>query len=197
MNFLERINYIGKLSFEKQFVIAIMSAERAYQEVIKVFPKSTGKRPVFRKGIDILWKYVQEKDSVSKQEIEEIDKEIFNYVEDELDMAPGEAGIIYHTIVTALARSINLSLGMITLGIGKKSGRTSANVVQKEMHIFDTIYENPEDTEKAYKTETEWVTKAIYLVAENEEIPTDYSWFLERNPDYEREKIYKKFDDIG
>jgi hypothetical protein len=196
MNFLERIKYLGKLSFEKQFVVAVMSAERAYQEVIRVFPKGLKQRPFFRKSVDLLWKHVEGKTLITKEDVKELDDKIFLYVKDELDFEPGEAGIVHHTVITSLARNINLSLAMITDLAGEESGNISANVVEKTRHIFGTIYETPDEERLMGVKEKEWLTKSIYLVAESEEIPTNYEWFMERNPDYERGKIYKQFEDV-
>lgn len=194
MDFLDRIDYIENLPFEKQLLIAVISAERAYRETVKVFPVGLGNRPVFRKALDTLWKYVKDKESVTAEELKEIDLEIFKYVKDEFDYKAGEWVILYHTIITSLARSLNLTIGMIRRG--EETGQSSANVTEKEAHIFDVIYEDPQDSGKEYDKEIEWITKAMYLIAETGEIHANYDWFLEKIPEYERGRIYKDFKDI-
>jgi hypothetical protein len=194
MNFIERIDFIEKMPFEKQLVVAVMSSERTYQEIVKIFPNGLKQRPFFRKSIDILWAYLQKQSTISDDELKILDLEVFRYVKDEFDYKEGEWIILYHSIITSLARNLNLTIGMIRRG--EETGESSANVVEGTRHVFGTIYETPNGERIIGIKEKEWLTKAIYLVVETNEIPTNYEWFIERIPEYERGKIYKNFKDI-
>jgi hypothetical protein len=194
MDFLERIEYIESLPFEKQLLIAVMSSERAYRETLKVFPKGLANRPIFRQALDALWKFVNAQESVTEAVLKSIDLEIFKYVKDEFDYKADEWFVSYHTIIKSLARSLNLTIGMIRRGA--ETGESSGNVTEKAAHIFDVIYEDRQDSGEAYDKEIEWLTKATYLIAETEEIAPHYDWFLQKIPDYERGKIDKEFQDF-
>lgn len=196
MNFIERIKFLGSLSFEKQFIIAVISVERSYREIVKVFPKWLEKKTIFKEALDLLWNCVRDKDLVNIKEIERINDELMNYVHDEVSLEPGEKAHVYNPIVTELARCINLSLAMITRGLGEKSGRTSANIAEGTRFIIATIYETLDGNREIGIKEKAWLAKTVYLVCESEEIPKYYEWFLEKNPDYERGKIYKNFRDV-
>lgn len=93
-----------------------------------------------------------------------------------------------------MARNLNLTISMIRHP--EKTGQTSGNVTENEAHIFDVIYEDPQDSGEVYDKEIEWITKALYLIAETEEIPANYEWFLDIIPEYERGRIYKNFIDL-
>lgn len=190
----KRIEILTSLSLEKQLAYGVLCCERAYLEVFKVFPKGMEQSPIFKEAIDKLWAYLSNGTKLKKEELKIIDLEIFKYVKDELDLEPRELRILPHPIVTSLARSINLTINIILTN--SETAKLSSSCVGNVRHIIGQIYEDLDNTREMSLKELEWLTKALYLIAESDEVPPNYEWFLERNPDYERRKIYKDFRDI-
>jgi hypothetical protein len=85
--------------------------------------------------INALWKYVNAQESVTEPVLESIDLEIFKYVKDEFDYKADEWFVSYHTIITSLARSLNLTIGMIRRGARQtKMGYFDNSTGELRMH---------------------------------------------------------------
>ena len=191
MNVLETKKLLEKLPFERQLLFAVLSSERAFREVNKFFPNFLKNKTKFSEILDELWKYLANKSNLTKEdwrkyglEIEEFFKNNSNYGN--------------QTSLLETSNALKLTMGMIIWG--NDSYKDAAGCSLKSGKFISEFYDdrkaNGLDGIKWYLKEIEIITKALYLIAESEEIPTSYQWFLERIPDYERGTIYKKFKDI-
>jgi hypothetical protein len=186
VNIIERIQFIEKLSFKKQLVLALLCAERSYKEITKVFPTFVKTETSFQESLTKLWEEVNDKSVSSKENWQNLYRKIYVYFEEEEKDS-------FDLALLETSRVIYFVLGM--LAWGEEVVNTSANCVEKTRKIMSEIYDKDNSREYSMK-ELEWLTKALYLIAESQELPTSYEWFLERIPDYERVTIHKQFSDI-
>lgn len=185
MNIIERVNFIEKLPFEKQLVFATLCSERCYREIIKVFPNFVSKETDFEEILNQLWSFLKQNSSMSKEQWQEKSSKIFTCFEESNDS--------FDLALLETSRVIDMTLGMIIWGYDNE--KTSASCLEKSRKVIGEIYDEENSREYSFK-ELEWLTKALYLIAESEKVPTNYEWFLEKNPDYKRDKFSKTFKDI-